>query len=221
MSSNTDANISDPSDWLHTSLSTFVRLESALRCQVCKEFYNTPMITSCSHTFCSICIRRCLSADGKCPTCRAGDQPSKLRRNWTVQELVDTFQDARPAALELARKDQLAKEDDEQGSKRRKRKLADTDIAHEEPAKQTRARQTRSSTRKDGSTSAPSSQNVVVLDSEDGADEDYAPEQPKHLDDGLVECPMCSRRMKEEQVFPHLDHCDGEPESEKKSTKFQ
>jgi E3 ubiquitin-protein ligase RAD18 len=218
MSSKNDVNISDPSDWLHTSLSSFMRLESALRCQVCKEFYNTPMITSCSHTFCSICIRKCLSSDGQCPTCRAGDQPSKLRRNWTVQELVETFQSARSVALELARKEQESKHEDEV-PRRRKRKLADADMAHEEPTKQTRSRQTRSSARREGSTSAPSSQNAIVLDSEDDVDEEYVPEQPKQLEDGLVECPMCSRRMKEEQVFPHLDHCDGKPEPKKRTTK--
>jgi E3 ubiquitin-protein ligase RAD18 len=175
------------------------------------------MITSCSHTFCSICIRRCLSSDGKCPTCRASDQPSKLRRNWTVQESVDAFQSARPVALELAKKDQETKDDDV--PKRRKRKLADTDMVHDNPAKQARSRQTRSSARREGSTSAPLSQNIVVLDSEDNTDDEFVPEQPKQLDDGLVECPMCSRRMKEELVFPHLDRCDGEPEPEKKAAK--
>src|SRR5215469_15342374 len=54
-----DASLPDPTDWLNTSLPSFATLESALRCQVCKDFYDTPMITSCSHTFCSLCIRRC------------------------------------------------------------------------------------------------------------------------------------------------------------------
>ena len=29
-------------------------------------------------------------------------------------------------------------------------------------------------------------------------------------DDGLVACPSCGRRMKEENVFSHLDTCSGE-----------
>jgi E3 ubiquitin-protein ligase RAD18 len=223
MSSKNDADITDSTDWLNTSLSSFAPLESALRCQVCKEFYDTPMITSCSHTFCSICIRRCLSSDGKCPTCRADDQASKLRRNWTVQELADAFQSARPVALELAKKDQEAREAD-QGSKKRKRKLADTDMAQDDLVKQSRTRQTRSSTRREGSTSAQSSQNVVVLDSEGEGEEDYAPERKTRMEqpaDGLVACPMCSQRMKEELVFPHIDSCTGEPEPERKPAKIQ
>jgi E3 ubiquitin-protein ligase RAD18 len=221
MSSKNDANITDSTDWLNTPLFSFAPLESALRCQVCKEFYDTPMITSCSHTFCSICIRRCLSSDGKCPTCRADDQASKLRRNWTVQELADTFQSARPVALELAKKDQDAKDVD-QGSKKRKRKLVDTDMAQDDLVKQSRTRQTRSSARREGSTSAPSSQNVVVIDSEGDGDEDYAPEPRKKSEppaDGLVACPMCCRRMKEELVFSHIDSCTGEAEPESKPTK--
>ena len=95
--------IEDPSDWLQTSTPLIATIDAASRCQVCKDFYDTPMITSCSHTFCSICIRRCLTNDGKCPACRAPDQELRLRRNWTVQELVDGFKAARPALLNLGK----------------------------------------------------------------------------------------------------------------------
>ena len=91
----------DPSDWLKTSLPQLTPLESGLRCQVCKDFYDTPMITSCSHTFCSLCIRRCLTNDGRCPLCRSPDQEIKLRRNWSVQEIVDAFRHARPILVQL------------------------------------------------------------------------------------------------------------------------
>ena len=91
----------DPSDWLQTSLPQLTPLESGLRCQVCKDFYDTPMITSCSHTFCSLCIRRCLTSDGKCPACRSPDQEIRLRRNWSVQEIVDAFRHARPTLIQL------------------------------------------------------------------------------------------------------------------------
>jgi E3 ubiquitin-protein ligase RAD18 len=95
--------IPDSTDWLTTPVSGVASVESALRCQVCKDFFDTPVITSCSHTFCSLCIRRCLSAEGTCPACRRQDQELKLRRNWTVQELVDSFQKVRKDLLNLAR----------------------------------------------------------------------------------------------------------------------
>lgn len=93
--------LSDPSDWLQTALPQLTPLESVLRCQVCKDFYDAPMITSCSHTFCSLCIRRCLTNDGRCPTCRSQDQEIRLRRNWSVQEVVDAFRHARPTLIQL------------------------------------------------------------------------------------------------------------------------
>lgn len=93
--------VPDPSDWLTTSIPKLASIDAALRCLVCKDFFNTPMITSCSHTFCSLCIRRCLNNDGQCPACRTPDQALRLRQNWTVQELVDAFQSVRPVLLRL------------------------------------------------------------------------------------------------------------------------
>jgi hypothetical protein len=93
----------DSTDWLVTSLPAFEPLEAALRCEVCKEFYNNPVITSCTHTFCSLCIRRCIANDGKCPACKSACQADKLQPNIAVREIATKFQDARPRALELAR----------------------------------------------------------------------------------------------------------------------
>jgi E3 ubiquitin-protein ligase RAD18 len=122
--------VPDPSDWLQTPVSLLGPVESALRCQVCKDFFNTPMITSCSHTFCSLCIRRCLTTDGRCPSCRAQDQEIKLRPNPIVQELVDTFQVARPVILQLG---EAAKNNKSNAAKgKSKRKLSDTDIGKED-----------------------------------------------------------------------------------------
>lgn len=97
--------IPDSTDWLNTPLSLLAPLENSLRCQICKDFFDNPVLTSCSHTFCSLCIRRCLSNEGRCPTCRLQDQELKLRRNWIVQELVEQFQNAREPMLSLARKE--------------------------------------------------------------------------------------------------------------------
>ena len=54
-----------PQLWaLHSGPPTHLApVEQALRCQMFKDFFNTPMITSCSHIFCSLCTRRCLTND--------------------------------------------------------------------------------------------------------------------------------------------------------------
>ena len=95
--------IADSTDWLSTSCAGVAAVEAALRCQVCKDFYKTPMLTSCMHTFCSICIRRALSNDNKCPMCRSTEQELKLRSNHSMEEAVDAFVKTRPALLDLAR----------------------------------------------------------------------------------------------------------------------
>ena len=95
--------VADSTDWLSTPLSGLSAVEAALRCQVCKDFYKTPMLTSCNHTFCSVCIRRALSNDGRCPLCRASEQELKLRSNWSMEETVEAFVKTRRDVLEFAR----------------------------------------------------------------------------------------------------------------------
>jgi E3 ubiquitin-protein ligase RAD18 len=84
--------ISDPSDWKNTSLSGLYSLDSNLRCLICKDFYTAPVITTCLHTFCSICIRRSLTAEPTCPACRTTNiSDSGLRQNKVVGDLVESF----------------------------------------------------------------------------------------------------------------------------------
>ncbi|GAB7338574.1 hypothetical protein MBLNU457_5316t1 [Dothideomycetes sp. NU457] len=55
------------------------------------------------------------------------------------------------------------------------------------------------------------------MDTEDEQPERKMPEP----DDGLVSCPMCGQRMKEETVFGHLDRCDGENKEKRKKSQPQ
>lgn len=164
-------NLPDSTDWLNTPLSLLTPLESSLRCQVCKDFFDNPVITSCSHTFCSLCIRRCLSTEGKCPACRSSDQELKLRRNWAVQELVEAFQNARPSVLQLARRaadrgsDAEDDEEDRPVLKKRKFEQAGPEAAPIE------GRQTRSRIKGIDCQSEPVTAEVI----EDSQDEEFIP----------------------------------------------
>ncbi|KAI4709602.1 hypothetical protein J4E89_005618 [Alternaria sp. Ai002NY15] len=196
----------DSTDWIKTSLPAFEPLEVALRCEVCKEFYNNPVITPCSHTFCSICIRRCITADGKCPSCKTGCSSDKLAPNIAIREVVMRFQEARPKAMELARAD---KEEETTKASKKKRKLEDTDMEDEDNVRHTRSRQTRTRSQRNGGRAGSP---MVVADSEDDGDDDFMP-------DGMVKCPMCSKPMKEELVYNHLDICTGPENSQGRSTR--
>ncbi|KAK5730751.1 E3 ubiquitin-protein ligase rad18 [Elasticomyces elasticus] len=203
----------DSTDWLGTPLKDFAQLENALHCQICKEFYDTPMITSCAHTFCSRCIRTSLSADGKCPACRTADQASKLRNNWALQEVVASFIAARPAAIAVARKEQ---EEVVQARRPGKRKRAVLDSDDIEEAKM-EGRTTRSKSRKTAASQTESIGAREVEDS-DAEEEDGAYEPEPIPDDGLVDCPLgCGKRMKIESVEPHLDRCEDEKKQDKRA----
>lgn len=163
-------NVTDSSDWLNTPLAPLRSVEAALRCQVCKDFYNTPMITTCSHTFCSLCIRRCLTSEGKCPSCRSSDQEIRLRRNWAVQELVDAFQEARPSILKVGQ--ELLEARSNSGPDSAKRKLGDTDLVMSDPAIALR-RKTRSQSRR---VSADQPEVISEADEQRTAEEAYDPD---------------------------------------------
>ncbi|KAI7300778.1 DNA repair protein rad18 [Hortaea werneckii] len=195
--------VPDSTDWLNTPLKDFADLENALHCQICKEFYDTPMITSCSHTFCSKCIRTSLSTDGKCPACRTADQASKLRNNWALQEVVATFQTARPAAIEVAKQEQDARQNRNSRAKR-KRTITDDEDGGSEHAGE--GRQTRSKSRRVAA-SQPATLAPIEIQDTDPEDDDFQTEP----DDGLVECLLgCGKRMKPEQMDSHLDRCEDE-----------
>jgi len=202
--------VPDSTDWLNTPLAAVADLESALHCQICKEFYDTPMITSCSHTFCSRCIRTSLSADGRCPACRASDQASKLRNNWQLQEVVSTFLVARPQAIKIAREER-DKADNAKKSTKRKRAILESDEA---AAVEKEGRTTRSKSRRTIVSQGSQADAIEVDDSDEDAS--FEPEEPQ--DDGLVECPLgCGKRMKIESVEPHLDRCEEEKAAEKRA----
>jgi len=213
-------NVTDSSDWLITPLAPLRSVEAALRCQVCKDFYNTPMITTCSHTFCSLCIRRCLTSEGKCPSCRSSDQEIRLRRNWAVQELVDAFQEARPNILKVGH--ELLEARSNGSLECGKRKLGDTDLEQSDTGFALR-RKTRSQSRR---VSADQPEVTSEADEQTTAGETHDPNYEPGVvhrsinvvgrahcftDDNLVACPICSERMKAEDVYLHLDiHQEGQ-----------
>ncbi|UPL03710.1 hypothetical protein LCI18_014644 [Fusarium solani-melongenae] len=198
--------VPDSTDWLSTPLAGIATVENALRCQVCKDFFKTPMITSCSHTFCSLCIRRALSNDSKCPLCRASEQELKLRSNWSMEEAVEAFVKTRTAALELARNGGAANA----GPKRKaENEHQESDDAPDGKRLRTSTRPRRSRTHTPSYT-VPTEEDEVVEVSDD---DDYEP----NPEDGLVACPVCQSRMKEWQVFKHLETCTGPKPPQRKA----
>ena len=254
----------DPTDWLATPLSPLGALDSLLRCQICKDFYTSAVFTTCLHTFCSLCIRRCLASEGRCPSCNSSEQEARLKKNVALQEVVDCFVESREKLLRVAR-ERTSGDQDGNGksethvaknaapSRGTKRKRSQADAPPKEPNRiSTRAGpRTRSQHKAASQATSPlstSSQQwideeaTIIVQDSDAHDDDYTPDphdasndedshererqltagpQPETLsrphstkspgDDGLVACPICGKRMKEELVFPHVDTCTGVP----------
>lgn len=129
---------------------------------------------------------------------------------------MDAFRNARPSVLELARR--ATSTGSEEGhymleqpalKKRKVNDGLDAGRLDEDTTGSFEGRQTRS--RRSRVDSQSQSQMEVI---EDSQDEDFVP------DDGLVACPICNRRMKNEAVFQHLDACTGTSANTPKQTSF-
>ncbi|KAJ1769787.1 E3 ubiquitin-protein ligase rad18 [Coemansia sp. RSA 1843] len=91
--------LEDPGDW-PSSFPHLREIDQLLRCPICKEYFETAMVTSgCGHTFCSLCVRRCLTQETKCPSCRVVLTESDLRPSRIVDSLMRAFRSGRQALL--------------------------------------------------------------------------------------------------------------------------
>ncbi|XP_022103913.1 E3 ubiquitin-protein ligase RAD18-like isoform X2 [Acanthaster planci] len=96
--------LTDPSDW-PGSMPDLRTIDNLLRCSICFEYLNVAMIIpSCSHNYCSLCIRRYMKYKRQCPSCNIEVSASELCNNRTLDELVKTFIAVRPHILKLCKK---------------------------------------------------------------------------------------------------------------------
>eukprot|EP01113_Clastostelium_recurvatum_P027382 TRINITY_DN33011_c0_g1_i1.p1 TRINITY_DN33011_c0_g1~~TRINITY_DN33011_c0_g1_i1.p1 ORF type:complete len:202 (+),score=27.38 TRINITY_DN33011_c0_g1_i1:52-606(+) len=78
---------------------TAIMMDELLRCPICYDYFQTAMIfPSCSHNYCSVCIRRSLSFKTECPTCRAPSDSTDLRPNRIIDSLVLAYSSTTPTS---------------------------------------------------------------------------------------------------------------------------
>jgi E3 ubiquitin-protein ligase RAD18 len=151
-----------------------------------------------------------------------------------VQEILDAFKNARESALTLAKKEaaRIAAGDNEAPEPvPKKRKVSQVDHTEAIEVVQRSPQRVRTRSRSQMALAQASRQERIQAAGvpeviEDSQDEDFVPGRSHidHLwsplsltltivaDDGMVACPICNRRMKNEAVFSHLDKCTGDPE---------
>ncbi|NWU42675.1 RAD18 ligase, partial [Hylia prasina] len=77
-------------------------VEDLLRCGICFDYFSIAvMIPQCSHSYCSLCIRKFLSYKTQCPTCCVAVSESDLKNNRILDDLVKSFISARQQLLQL------------------------------------------------------------------------------------------------------------------------
>ncbi|CAO3684013.1 unnamed protein product [Umbelopsis ramanniana] len=150
---------------------------------------------TCSHTFCSLCIRRSLTVEQCCPSCRTHSVETSLHNNYVVDNLVSAWKNNRKSILDLERQLKQAKERD-----KNEIMVLDTpmDTSSSQPTDNNERspppRQTRSSSRR--SASQTSSE---------------AP--PPVEEDTRVDCHICHRKIELNHLNQHWDLCEqGKPD---------
>lgn len=74
-------------------------LDNLLRCHICKDFLNSPVLTPCGHTFCSLCIREYLNKESRCPLCLVELRESMLAKEFLVHEVTCAFKSLKSQLL--------------------------------------------------------------------------------------------------------------------------
>ncbi|KAJ2308832.1 E3 ubiquitin-protein ligase rad18 [Coemansia sp. RSA 2706] len=223
-----DDALEDPTDW-PAEFTHLRQLDQQLRCPICKEYLTTAMVaTNCGHTFCSLCVRRCLNQDNICPSCRAPLTESELHPNRLVDGLLRTFRSGRQQLLDLL----AAKPADLSGaaveSCKRCRGTKITNSADEQRKRQricTRS-MAKSSSQAPLSSAADYDIDLTTSDIEgiatsdidsmpkdDGTvtmddDSDFEPSKDRaHEVANRVPCPNCGSGVRQSQINWHLDRC--------------
>ena len=107
----TNAKVSDPSDFSRTKLPQLSQLDSLLRCHICKDFIKVPVLTPCGHTFCSLCIRGYIDVKARCPLCLNELRESMLRGDILVNEVILCYKSLRDDLIEKLKVEKMALEE--------------------------------------------------------------------------------------------------------------
>uniref|UniRef100_A0A1B6CJM0 RING-type E3 ubiquitin transferase n=1 Tax=Clastoptera arizonana TaxID=38151 RepID=A0A1B6CJM0_9HEMI len=74
-------------------------LDDLLHCGICYGYIKTCMVTSCSHNYCSLCIRKFMQYKTQCPICFEETFECNLRNNRAIDQCVDIFSGIRDKLL--------------------------------------------------------------------------------------------------------------------------
>ncbi|KAI0668511.1 hypothetical protein C8Q78DRAFT_1155695 [Trametes maxima] len=177
--------VSDPSDFPDTAEAPGLRvLDDALRCDICRDFYDAPVSLACGHSFCSACIRSALPASATCPSCRKPASEVHIRKNGAVESAVQAWKAARPLILRLA--------NEEHERKTRPPPPRDTRTHSKDPPRKRK---------RSGTPLTVSEDEIIILPSSPVASGSATPDALPET----VECPICQKLVHSPRINMHID----------------
>lgn len=181
------------------------RLEELITCPICFEPMDTAMTLTCSHNFCSLCIRRSLQQyKGECPMCRKPAHQSDLRANRALDDLVGIFGALRNRLMDEVPAGQTAD-----------KIAASFKVAESKLAQQ--AAQPTAVAVKPAPASPPAAPAAAPTPAFEAKPVVASPPPPPAAPQavppdtdqrpGRVTCPICARSVPQSMVNSHLDQC--------------
>lgn len=195
--------VQDPTDFPPASTAPGLRaLDSTLRCNICQELYEAPVVLTCGHCFCSLCARTQLGEKPTCPTCWKETTISSFRVNLAMEQAVTAWKDARPYVLRMVKealKAQTMASESPRPSKRRKPNPHSADVLSSLASPQ----------RKSARSRTPSTPKGRPNHDVDSSDDDITPEECSGSEplknNSNIECPVCTKSVPMTRINDHLD----------------
>ncbi|ORY55314.1 hypothetical protein BCR35DRAFT_355756, partial [Leucosporidium creatinivorum] len=232
-----DLQLDEPQDFTHPALSL---LDSALRCPLCYEVLKAPVIiTSCSHSFCSLCIRESMTIKKECPVDHTAADEGRIRPNKSLDEVISAWHTARSALLTLqsfSTAAALANDAPQPSSSELRSSTADPTLQDDQAeASRLNGYATRSRGAQNGSAKDKGKVKPVEVE-DDSSDIEIVEERPSRSTSAsamaakgktkgkgkgkastedpsdpniIVLCPMCQGSFRNLDLNLHLDKCDG------------
>ncbi|XBW38110.1 hypothetical protein QEN19_003704 [Hanseniaspora menglaensis] len=178
--------------------------DSLLRCHICKDILNIPVITPCCHTFCSVCIRDYLrnGLDQNCPLCLNDLNESSLRSELLLNEICKCYRlDIKKVFIEKLNTNKENKQEPEIkniiSNKRKQNKLISDSFSLLKPQQSAKKQKT------------ASGNNTIIdmLSRKKHQSPTIAQETPTSTKE-KSNCPICNNKFSLKYLQEHhIDHC--------------
>ncbi|XP_043529104.1 E3 ubiquitin-protein ligase RAD18-like isoform X2 [Frieseomelitta varia] len=182
-------------------------IENLLVCGICYEFMDTSVMTSCSHNYCSLCIRKYLHYKTQCPACFAETFEKDLKKNKVLDEIITHFsqiKDKLKRFLQIQMQFAKLHQSKDVDANEQESKVIYKNIISNISISQNI---TSPSTHVQKDLSSPSTSGVLTIPLMFTPKSSKRPIANKTEETKIVICPVCKVSISELKINRHLDDC--------------